>query len=258
MSPSTVLLTCFCLIMIGGAPALPATETAEEPMTLQDVLAEYFAAQGGIEHLETVNSLRMIGTLTIGDREMEIIQIKKRPNLMRMTVKTENGDLIQGFNGNTAWRTLRQREQAIELEGREREELIRNAYLFSQIYQPDDNNVTLSYLGMQEVRGEPAHTVVVELDDGSKMTHYIDPETYLDNLIISETMVDGVPIIIESVYSNIQTVKEMQLPYKVENFMDGELQSSIELETIEINPGIHSPYFDPPGGIEPKGQTDTP
>lgn len=226
----------------------------DQPVTqspdLSAIMAQYFKAQGGLDYIESIDGLRMTGVAIMDDKEMDFVQVKKRPNMLRMTIEYGPTTLIMGYNGLYAWQTSRGREKALLMEGKQATDFIRNAAMFSQLYQPDDPNVTLDLLGEDVVDDKPVYVLEVTLSDGFKMRYFVDTKSYVDLKLEYKDEVDGVTHVMSNRFKDYRKIEQLMLPHHVDSYKDGELISTVKLDNIDLNPGIFSPYFDPPGGIE--------
>ncbi len=231
-----------------------------EPIELAEILAGYFEAQGGLEYIEGINGLRLSGSIRSEDTTLPFVQIKKRPNKLRFTITYPNTsssnapgvEIIMGYNGDVAWQTIRQREQAVELTGRERSNFIREAALFSHLYQPTNKNVLISYLGEGEVDGQAVYRLKVTLEDGHTLIYSVDQERFLDLQIETSFEHEGDTISNVSKFQDFRKVGQLEIPFHITSIENGQEQYVITLDNVDVNPGIYNDYFDPPGGLEGK------
>ncbi len=243
--PLLLLSSLACARLLTAEPTASSRE-----LSLPEILAGYVKAQGGSAYIDSIETLRMEGTIEQDGQQLSFVQVKKQPDLIRMTVTLNGMELIMGYNGETAWQTVRQRRQAVELTGPARENLIRNAAMFNQLYQPHNPHVVRAYAGSDEFEGRPVYLIDVTLENGSTERYTIDQETFLDYRLEYSEVVDGSEHQVEYRYQDIRRLDRLQLPFRVESYRDGELVSVITLESIRLDAGVYLPYFDPPGGIE--------
>lgn len=243
--PLLLFSSLVCARLLAAEPADPPKE-----LGLPEIMAEYLKAQGGSAYIESIETLRLEGTITQDDLEIEFVQVKKQPNLMRMTFDMGPIELIMGYNGETAWQTTRQRPQAKELTGAAKKELISTAAMFNELYQPHNPRIMRKYLGPDEFEGTPVYVIEVTLEDGAVHRYSIDQESFLDRRLETTQVVDGVAHALEQRYYDIRPLDKLQLPHRVESFRDGERVSVVSINTIQVDAGVYLPYFDPPGGIE--------
>jgi len=79
------------------AASCAAGQTAEE------LIAKNIAARGGLEKLRAVQTMRLTGTMKVGDDAMPSILELKRPNKSRWQFTFDGQTAIQAFDGNSGW-----------------------------------------------------------------------------------------------------------------------------------------------------------
>ncbi|QYY36437.1 hypothetical protein [Ruficoccus sp. ZRK36] len=241
--PALILCALLCpdILTAANAPREPG---------LREVLAEYQKVQGGKTYISSIETLRMEGTIEQEGETYSFVQVKKKPNLMRMTIELETTDLIMGYNGKTAWQTTRQRPQALELTGAAKQELIRDDEMFGHLHTDDNTTITRTYLGEAELDNIKVLQIEVQLEDGGVELYSIDPDTYLDYAMAYTWVEDGQTHTTEYRFSDYRSVDKLILPHRIECYQEGEIASVVTLDSIRLDAGVYLPYFDPPGGIE--------
>ena len=77
--------------------ALSAAETADE------LVAKNIQARGGLEKNKNDQSMKMIGTMRLGDEKLPTTLELKRPNKSRWEFTLEGQTAVQAYDGKTAW-----------------------------------------------------------------------------------------------------------------------------------------------------------
>ncbi|MCD8481711.1 MAG: hypothetical protein LR015_02930 [Verrucomicrobia bacterium] len=99
----------FALLVQAGLAHAQEREDQILLRDLQDILSHYVTANGGLENLQRILSVRVSGTIfTTGmDQPAEIILFRKRPEFKRVSMRMPDRSLEIGFDGTTVWRTIR-------------------------------------------------------------------------------------------------------------------------------------------------------
>jgi outer membrane lipoprotein-sorting protein len=72
--------------------------------SVDEVIAKGFAAQGGVEKLRAIQSVRMTGTMTVGPgMEAPVVVEVKRPKMMRLDISVQGTTIVQAFDGTVGW-----------------------------------------------------------------------------------------------------------------------------------------------------------
>ena len=73
--------------------------------TLDDVLAKYYQAHGGLDKLKAVTAIKMSGKLVIPAQGLELPMVRwqKAPDKLRVETLIQDKKIIQAFDGRRAW-----------------------------------------------------------------------------------------------------------------------------------------------------------
>ena len=90
--------------VLAAALALTALPLSAE--TVDQIIARYVQARGGIEKIRAVQTLRFTGRMTLPDVEAPIVFEMKRPNRMRTEFVFQGNTGVRAFDGQKAWMVL--------------------------------------------------------------------------------------------------------------------------------------------------------
>jgi outer membrane lipoprotein-sorting protein len=85
------------LALLVAAPSFAQTPTAEE------LVAKNLAARGGLEKLQSLNTMKVTGTVAFQGMDMPMTLLTKRPNKMRQELSMQGQSIVQAFDGQTVW-----------------------------------------------------------------------------------------------------------------------------------------------------------
>jgi hypothetical protein len=159
--------------------ALPGRADAQLP-TPQALMARHDSLIGGRAVLGARESMRISGVLTIAMAQIEspFEILKRKPNsyLLRSSLGPL-GELLQGFDGTTAWAIEPGGKPAI-LTGELREQVMRQADFYGDLHDTSRFR-SATTVGETEFEGNRAYEVRLVRHDGSELTEYFDVATGL-------------------------------------------------------------------------------
>ena len=88
---------------IVAAAVLAVAASCAAGQTADELIAKNIAARGGLEKLKAVQTMRLTGTMKVGDDAMPSILELKRPNKSRWQFTFEGQAAIQAFDGQSGW-----------------------------------------------------------------------------------------------------------------------------------------------------------
>lgn len=155
------------------APAL----LAQQPLSLAQVLARHFEAQGGLARLRMLHSRRLEGSIESEGSVIRFTQLNARPGCVRLDFRDGDRAWSKACDGVLGWKTGSGRK-AIPLSAAEVAEL--DADFDGPLLDAGAKGNKVEYLGLQPFKGGQAHVLRVTLKNGRAQTHYLDPGSYLE------------------------------------------------------------------------------
>lgn len=162
-------------------------------------------------------------------------------------VTTPMGEVVQGFDGQTAWMKTPQGVRDVPPQMRSEMEaaLFRNTVLLLRNLERPD--YTVQWLGTEESQGKKVEVVAVS-DPSRKLQLrlYVDSET---NLLMKKTYVGGfmgAPGELEEIYSDWRDVGGLKLPFVVTLWQGGQKRGEQKVTEIRINPGVEDAAYRKP------------
>ncbi len=234
------------------AAALAAGETADE------IVAKNIQARGGLEKIKSVQSMRMTGTMRLGDERLPTSLELKRPNKSRWEFTLEGQTAIQAFDGKTAWMIMPfegQTEPQI-MTDQEAKDIEIQADVDGPLVDAAAKGNTIELAGREKIEGgvEAWHLRITR-KNGDTRDLYVDAKTYLPVLAVSKRTNDGQTVEIRSRIGDYRNVGGLMLPHSFEASASGVPQTqALEFQKIELNVPLDDSRF----AMPKKGATEPP
>ncbi|MDX2110019.1 MAG: hypothetical protein SFY80_07235 [Verrucomicrobiota bacterium] len=243
------IASVLCLLLICLSQALPNRLVAQEDMPLEKILDRYYATMGGLSAMELLSSIRIKAVLENSTGKLDLTIIKKRPNKVRITFTRGDRSVIQAYDGNDAWIIQPGAKwwEPSKLEAIYARSLIRDAHIESVLVGYRTKNVSLEYGGVVNLQaGIRCYKLLATLPEGDKMEFYLDCTEFVERKIVSYSMIDGRQVEQISYPSDYRKTDGVLVAYKVINWVDGVMDSTIIITSMETNPGVLDSYFKRP------------
>ena len=241
----------FVLAGAAGSRAAAAARpgASKEGLTAEEVVAKNIQARGGIEKIRGVKTLRMTGTMLVGEDRLPTTIEWKRPSSTRWEFEADDQTAIQVFDGKNGW-TLMPFEGNTDPEpmsSAELEDIALQADLDGPLVDAEAKGNKIELLGKDDAEGRAAWKLKVTRKNGETRFVYIDAETFLQTLTITNRTVDGRNIEIKSVIDDYRTVDGVQLPHSFDASAEGmPAGQSLRFSKAEINVPIDDSRFQKP------------
>ncbi|MBK6948702.1 MAG: hypothetical protein IPH16_12200 [Haliscomenobacter sp.] len=82
---------------------LAAGVFAANAQTADEIVAKYFDVTGGIDKWRALKTTKMTGTMSAQGMDFSAIMFNAPPNKMRVDVSIMGQNLVQAYDGTTAW-----------------------------------------------------------------------------------------------------------------------------------------------------------
>jgi hypothetical protein len=228
----TLLLS---LLLLGWFPPANAQDAAE-------IVNRYVKAAGGAKALSRILTLTIEGTFNTNDGKSGTYTFDtKLPNRLYTELLVGDKNLIEAYNGKSAWRENAAGELGT-LVGPEGMQLEAAAQVYnSRLVNPKKSKIALAFVGHAQVRGKDALQIELTTATGIKRQMFFDPQTHL---IVKEAATVG-GIEEEMLYDDYRSVDGVKLPYKIELHRGGD-KFEITVMRAAVNGTIGERVFDFP------------
>lgn len=226
-------------ILIG--PLLVADDSAQ----LNRILAGVLEANGGREQIDSARTLRVVGKIESGEVTYDFILLKKRPNLVRVTLRHMGRVIDSGHDGKQAWRQTRHGNYSeVEILSPDEASAMLSELTFDGPLIGEAPDISRRYLaGEERIDRVNYYRVVVE-SANTRSTHYIDSRTFRELKTVSErTLEDGSERITTSYYSEYNRLGSIWLAHRIERIQSDGSTEIIRVEDAQLNPGIFDSAF---------------
>src|SRR4051812_44801682 len=95
-------------IISGALVVLTAPAGAQ---TVDEIIARYVAARGGLDKIRAIQTQRLTGHIAFGGEQTQAFRVEmKRPGMMRQEIGSKTGTIIQTTNGASGWNLVPPRD----------------------------------------------------------------------------------------------------------------------------------------------------
>lgn len=237
------------LLLLWAALAAPLASRAQ---TVEDVVARYVAARGGIEAWRSIASLAFSGSFESFSREEPFTLSWKRPGFYRFDTTMQGRPLILAVDGESPWwvHGLYGIETAARPEAPDDGLLRREAQIEPPLMDFAGKGHKVELLGRGEVDGSATIDLKLTLATGEVETWHLDAETYLEVAIDSTTYdytQTGEPISQRTYLSDFRQVRGVRIPHQIEREYKARY-TKLVVEKVEVNPDLPDERFRMPEG----------
>jgi outer membrane lipoprotein-sorting protein len=228
----------FHAALLSVALAAPAyAQTAEE------IVAKNIQAKGGAEKAKAITSVRMTGTLQAQGMDLPMTTYAKRPNLLRQEMKTPAGEVVQAFDGSTAWMMPPGAAAPQEVTGPQADAVRGQSDFDGPLMDYKAKGHTVELVGKETVAGTAVHHLKLTKKDGQVEHYYISVDSGLEVKRAAEVDMGGTKRRLESELSDYKSVDGMMVPHAMKQSIDGAPVMSMRIDKIEFNPPLDDALF---------------
>lgn len=205
---------------------------------LAKILTRYYGeGLGGAENWNQISSLKVAGTLKLESGEYELNAYQKKPNLIKMTIRGNQRDLVLAYDGETAWQQLPGRDTQPEVMGAdEARRFVHSAHFGNHLLYPFGAGKKIEYIDTVPAEGNICHQIRVTLDTDYQVDYFIDIRSYLEIRVVNTDLRNQSTSSV--VYKDYIREYGMPIAKQVESFENGEWVSSLKLDEVKVNSGV--------------------
>ena len=232
---------------------IPVSADAAEELSLNEILAQHWAALGGMQNWSKIESIRLKGTIERGGKTVDILIVKKRPKQIRATLTlplpgNEEAELqvIRAHDGTTGWTATRLTGEPLMrkelLSPDDAATLLADAGVLPPLIQQWRDGAELQLLQRSEIGGQDLFIIQAAAKNSTvSSTFYLDAENFL--LLAHETHhpSDGTT---RTSFYDYSAHSGIKLPQRslIESEATG--RSTMTTESVALGVGIYPEYFD--------------
>jgi len=237
------------IAMLAAGALLLAATPVETRLTADQIVQKHVEAIGGTSKLNAIQTLVVTGKASIlGQTEAPLTIQVKRPNMLRLAINFQGREIVQAFDGVTAW-TLN------PLIGGEpmpsNEEDTRAAQESSDFiggnlvdYKSKGNMVEL--VDEEEIEGVAVYKLKITKKNGSVEYDYLEAKSFLPVKTEGKRTQLGQEVLYESKIANYKSVEGVLMPFSLTQLVNGRLAMEITVEKMEANVPLDAAVFKMP------------
>jgi len=237
-----------------GAKHVEAQPVPGSSEKVEQLVARYVTARGGIANLHALRSLRLTGTVRSGRGftiEASYGVVQKRGGRIRTEVTFQSLTGVDAYDGKDGWSTepFRGRRDPFRQSADETKRLAHEADIEGPLVDWREKGHRVEYLGTEEVDGTQAHKLRVTFKDGDVEYRYLDPDAFLEIRIERESHIRGNEQITEADVGDYEQVAGVFIPFSIDSGRKGGPRTNhVTIDRAEPNVEIDDALFRFPGG----------
>jgi len=216
---------------------------------LDQILKKHFKAQKQtkIEKVQTITT-RGKNSIAMAGIEGNFTMYQARPDKLCIKADIQGSELIQCYNGTTAWLYAPGLgiSPAQEITGDQLSSFKEQASFESPLWKYQEKGLKLELTG--DSKDGSAYEIKLTIEDGRVSSLFIDKENWLISGMSSTQSMAGAEALMEVQMKDYKKVKGIPSAHYISTKMDGEIQTTVVIESISYNQEIDPSLFEKPGG----------
>lgn len=228
-----------------------ALATLIHAQTVDEIIAQYIQAHGGLEKMKSVKTLRITGKFSEGSFRAAFVQENKRPNRVREEEIIQGMTAIQAYDGKTGWQVspFSGRKDPDLLSADDMKSLVEDADIDGPLVDYKNKDHRAELLGHDSVEGTDCYKIKLTLANSDVRYYYIDTDSHLEIKVETERNIRGTVHYNETLYGDYEEVNGLYFPFAFETGTKGETDRvRFTVEKVEINVPLSDTQFSMPGG----------
>lgn len=228
-----------------GAFAAPAFA-----WTVDDLVARNIEARGGLAALRAVQSVKASGQLNFSQGDFSIdlsyASLQERGAGIRSEAGLQGLTQVTAYDGSAAWRIdpFQGRRDPERLSDEDRKDLELQADIDGPLVDWQQKGHRVEYLGTEEMDGTEAHKLKLTLKNGDIQYRLLDPDHFLEILVIDQVKRRGIERETETELGNYEKVGGVYWPFaSASGPKGGQRNQKITLDKLEVNVEIDDAQF---------------
>ena len=228
-----------------AAIAVPATA-----QTTEEVLGRYHEAIGGVDAWKGLTTMRASGNINVmGMMDGPFTIVQKRPAMARIEMSIQGMNIIQAYDGKTAWQVMPMMtgtNEPVVADAETAQSLMEQADLDGPLIGYEADGTVIEYEGMESMDGAQAAKLKVTNKDGLVTYYYLGGD-YLPFKMVSVRKLQGVDTQVTTNLGDYQNINGLMFPFLIEIDTPMGVQT-LTFDSVETNIQIDESVFSMTGG----------
>lgn len=220
--------------------------------TVDDIIDKYIAAIGGLDKINSIQTVKITAKTTRRDVDVPLIEYIKKPDKVRTEITMQGQTMIRAYDGSIGWAIspFRGNKDAEKMNSEETNGMKIMAQFEGPLVNYKDKGSTVELLGKEDYEGTGVYKIKLTTKDGDIRTFYIDENTYLLLKEDGKRTIMEKEINIERVYGDYRSEDGYIMAHSIESRAGGERGGSqkVLVEKVEFNIPIDDSIFSMPEG----------
>lgn len=238
------------------ASLVGTTFTVQADQSLEEILAEYVEAKGGMELIESTQSMQVSGKMTSGPMEFPFSFTVVKPNKVYTTFEVQGMKGVQAYDGETGWQVMpfMGNPDAVLMSEDELKQVKDQADMDGPLINAEAKGVQLELVGPTDIEGTDVVEIKATKKNGDVIHFFLDQEYKLEVMTRAKMSMMGQQIEAETYYSDYKEVGEkgVPVPHSMDVKINGASMQSMNFDTVEFNVEVDESMFVMPVAAEKK------
>jgi len=238
------------LAAVMAVVALPASA-----QTVDEIVGHYLKAVGGMDKIQSVQTLRRSGKyIGGGGFEAAILQENKRDASVREEFSLQGMTAVNAFDGKTGWKIepWQGKKDPEALGEEEMKSILEDADFDGPLVDYKRKGNKVEFVGMDKFEGTDTYKLKVTKSNGDVYFYYLDTDYYMPIKIDTKRIIRGAEREYEAALGDYKQVNGWYLPFSVETNVKGHQdKSKVVYDKIEANVPLENGRFAMPVAAKP-------
>ncbi len=229
---------------------------AQAELNLDEVLAEYVDARGGMAAINSMKSMKATGKMTMGPMEVPLSFVYKAPDKIYTTFEMQGMKGIQAFDGEKGWQVMPflGKSEAELVAGDDLKQLQEQADIEGVLVNSAAKGIALELVGLTELEGTPVIEIKATRKSGDVVTVFLDEEYKLEVMTRNKMTSMGQEIEAETYFSDYKEVGPAGMPiaHAMAVKINGMVAQNMTFESVEFNQDVSDDLFKMPVAADTK------
>ena len=222
---------------------------------LDDVLANYYEAVGGLDAWQGVESMVVTGSMGMGQgMEMPFTMSIKRPGMIRQEFTVQGMQGIMAGDGETYWMHMpfMGRTDPEPMPDDQVKQMTRQADIEGPLMGYADKGITLELIGKEDLEGTEVYHIQVTREDGDVEHHFLDAEYYVPIQVKTKSEMQGQEVDMTMVLGDYKEINGLMIAHSIQ--IIGGQGGTLTMSSIEVDVEIDDAIFAMPEIPEPEAE----